>query len=336
MGSEGMIVNVFDERAPGKHQAAPLEKGQNVVVVEIRKTMTMKDVVSKIVKEVKAKGGGPESISIMRFFGHGNAGMMEFGKDLQYWDVEHFKELATYLDPNGKGLELHGCYTASAVSVPGQDCSKPGAFYPREPQPGYVGPGFELLLALSQVLHAPVTGGVNCQYEDPAHKLEGPTMTVSPDGTTMRNVPIDKYDDRGRSPQKRSQPDLSERIKILPETDDHDHPHTYQGSDLSERIRVLPDSEPFEHSDSHPFDRFDADRVTDFKHDNHGSFKPSDLNPFDRYGADKLTDFPKHEPFNPLNPGPFNRFGGDRVTDLPHDHRPFKPSDLNPFDRYGA
>jgi hypothetical protein len=346
-----MIVNVFDERAPGKHQAAPLERGQNVVVVEIKKTMTMKEVVSKIVKEVKARGGGPESVSIMRFFGHGNAGMMEFGRDLQYWNVEPFKELATYLDPNGKGLELHGCYTASAVYVPGQDCSKPGAFYPRTPQPGYIGPGFELLTALSTVLRAPVTGGVNCQYEDPAHKLEGPTITVSPSGTTMRNVPIDRYDDRGQSPQKRLQPNLSDRIKILPETGDHGHPPQVPGSDLSERIRILPGSDdPFhrfgadkltdaskhEFDSLDPFNRFGKNRVTDPLHTADRPINSAALSPFFRYGADKLTDVPGHNP-NPSNPDPFNKAGHDRMLDPVHtDDRPINPAALSPFFRYGA
>jgi hypothetical protein len=346
-----MIVNVFDERAPGKHQAAPLERGQNVVVVEIKKTMTMREVVSKVVKEVKARGGGPESISIMRFFGHGNAGMMEFGRDLQYWNVEPFKELATYLDPNGKGLELHGCYTASAVYVPGQDCSKPGAFYPRTPQPGYIGPGFELLTALSNVLRAPVTGGVNCQYEDPAHKLEGPTITVSPSGTTMRNVPIDRYDDRGQSPQKRLQPNLSDRIKILPETDGHGHPDKFPESDLSKRIRLLPDSDdPFhrfgadkltdvpEHGPTSldPFNRAGQDRMLDPLHTDSRPINPAALSPFFRYGADKLTDVPTHEP-SPSNPDPFNRAGQDRMLDPLHtDSRPINPAALSPFFRYGA
>jgi hypothetical protein len=345
-----MIVNVFDERAPGKHQAAPLEKGQNVVVVEIKKTMNMKEVVSKIVKEVKARGGGPGSVSIMRFFGHGNAGMMEFGRDLQYWDVEPFKELASYFDPSGKGLELHGCYTASGVYVPGQDCSKPGAFYPRRSQPGYIGPGFELLTALSTALQAPVTGGVNCQYEDPAHKLEGPTITVSPSGTTMRNVPIDRYDDRGQSAQKKLQPTLSDRIKILPETGDHGHPPQVPGSDLSERIRILPDSDdPFHRfgadkltdASTHGFDPLDSfgrlgkNRVIDPFHTDDRPINPSALNPFSRYGADKLTDGPTHDRFDSSNPS--HRVGHDGMLDPVHtDDRPINPSALNPFFRYGA
>jgi hypothetical protein len=252
-----MIVNVFDERAPGKHEAAPLEKGLNTVVVKITKNMTMEQVVSKIKKEVEAAGGGPESISMMRFFGHGNAGIMEFGKVFRYWTVESFKDLAGYMDPNGKGLELHGCYTGSAVYVRGQDCSKPGRFYPQTEQPGKVGLGFELLLALSGVLKVPVTGGVNCQYGDPAHKLEGPTITVSPDGITMRNVPIDQYDDRGTSPGKADstpsqpqsevnlRPDLLERIKILDVDVDEElvgdlqNQHTSTLPDLSQRIEIL-------------------------------------------------------------------------------------------------
>ncbi|MBU6997073.1 MAG: hypothetical protein HXS42_05420 [Theionarchaea archaeon] len=345
-----MIVNVFDERAPGKHQAAPLERGQNVVIVEIKKTMTMREVVSKIVEEIKARGGGPESVSIMRFFGHGNAGMMEFGRDLQYWNVEPFRELATYLDPNGKGLELHGCYTASAVSVPGQDCSKPGAFYPRESQPGYVGLGFELLLALSTVLNAPVTGGINCQYEDPAHKLEGPTISVSPSGTTMRNVPIDRYDDRGQSAQKKLQPTLSDRIKVLPETEDRGHSPQVPESDLSERIRILPDSDdPFHRfgadtlaevpaQEFDPLDSFDEcgkNRMIDPFQIDDSPITPSALNPLSIYGADRLRDVPTHDPLH--SPNPFNNSRHDRMFDPVHtDDRPTTPSVLNPFFRYGA
>jgi len=252
-----MIVNVFDERAPGKHGVAPLEKGKNVIVVHITRNMTMEHVVSEIKKKVEAAGGGPESITLMRFFGHGNAGTMDFGKEFRYWTVKSFRDLASYIDPNGKGLELHGCYTGSAVHVPGQDCLKPGRFYPREHRPGVVGLGFELLLALSEVLKTSVTGGINCQYGDPAHKLEGPTITVSPDGITMRNVPIDKYDDRGQ-PSKDSipvqpesqvdlRPDLTERIRILEDADeepgfDWQPQQASTLPDLTERIRILEDA----------------------------------------------------------------------------------------------
>ncbi len=365
-----MIVNVFDERAPGKHEAASLEKGKNVVVVKITKEMTMEQVVSKIQEDVKAAGGGPGSISMLRFFGHGNAGTMDFGKGLQSWTVEPFKELASWMDPDGKGLELHGCYTGSAIYVLGQDCSKPGAFYPREHRPGVVGIGYDLLSELSFVLDAPVTAGVNCQHGDSAHKLEGPTITVSPDGYTLRNVPLDLYDDRGKSHKPTpvsSQPtshvdiqdlqpsavsDLSERIRILPDSDEFPHVDIQDHqpsavSDLSERIRILPDSGELPHVDWH-------DRLTDFhgheEHEEHEPFRPfADHNPMDRFGADQLRDFhgheehEEHEPFRPFaDHNPMDRFGADQLKDFHgheehEEHEPFRPfADHNPMDRFGA
>jgi hypothetical protein len=323
-GGKTMIVNVFDERAPGKHGVAPLEKGKDVVVVKITKNMTMGQVSSKIKDEVEAAGGGPGSISLIRFFGHGNAGTMDFGKGFRYWMVEPLKDLAPYIDPEGKGLELHGCYTASAVHVPGQDCTKPGAFYPKTHAPGKVGLGFELLLALSQTLKVAVTGGISCQYGDNAHKLEGPTITVSPDGITMRNVPIDKYDDRGKPPDSKEQPesqidvkdssvmhDLSDRIEILDFDLDGPTPFLQQSQssapDISDRIEIL----DFDLDEQDSFGVRDRqDRLPDI----------SDRIEILDFDLDEQDNVDFREPFNPLfSQNPLETAGIDQLSDLIED-----------------
>ncbi|MGD2249288.1 MAG: hypothetical protein PVF58_12850 [Candidatus Methanofastidiosia archaeon] len=349
-----MIVNVFDTRAPGKHEAAPAEKGLNVVVVKITKDMTMAQVVSEIKTKVEEKGGGLGSISLMRFFGHGNAGTMEFGKVFRYWTVEPLKELAPYFDPEGKGLELHGCYTGSAVHVPGQDCSNPGRFYPRTHQPGRVGLGYELLYELSFQMKVPVTGGINCQYGDSAHKLEGPTITVSPDGITMRNVPIDKYDDRGgpvAKPKKAdSTADVSERIHIMegdPLTDYKSDPRDalegdlQDSTDISERIHIIEDTPfdfdtPVDDTDKnyqnwdHDVEYDVSERIhileepfeeTDFDTDTEDTWQPDSFDEFDEFDRDEF--FPEQNHFVDVKDtipdfdDEFSDFGQDNDFEVP-------------------
>jgi len=141
-------------------------------------------------------------------------------------------------------------------------------------------------------------------------------------------------------------PDLSERIKILPDSGElpQEGWQNRQASvipDLSERIKILPDSEerePFQPFEGQSMaERFGADRLVDSEE--REPFQPFEGQSMaERFGADRLRDFPGHEEREPFQPfkgqSMAERFGADRLRDFHEEREPFAGQSM--AERFGA
>ena len=155
------------------HEKYPPSK--DIQVINITGSWSMQDVASAIEKRVTAKGGSFHSIDTIKFFGHGEPGKMQFGKGLHIDSVGPFYRLSKWMNPNGHGLELHGCNTGAAFIKHNYPAWKFGSYNPRK---GERDVGKELMMRLSDILSVPVTAAKDHQIADPQHRFEGPTRTV--------------------------------------------------------------------------------------------------------------------------------------------------------------
>jgi hypothetical protein len=251
-----MIVHVIGEGYTENTAPPP-----STVIVKVTRDMTMSQVVSKIISQVRKNGGGYGSISLLRIFEHGNAGWMSLGTGLKPFTAEPFKDLVPWMKQNGPGVELHGCNVGSADLLHSIECPRWGTYDPKNAA-GY-DRGLHLMTKLSDLLKVPITAGIDCQDPDPAFSLEGRTRTIHThwhivpgfEGPTTivypKNGAPDEFVATGNLLQVLAknlgideQPhDLSERIKILEDFDEQTQiPQQTRAStipDLSEKIRIL-------------------------------------------------------------------------------------------------
>jgi hypothetical protein len=160
----------------------------SVVIVNVPGSWTIAKVVSETLKEVRAGGGRARSINLMKIFEHGNAGRMTLGTGLNPYTVAPFSRLQPLMNPDGQGLELHGCNVGSARLLHSNQCPRRGSYSPKSVYRGIpeADRGWHLLNTLSNLLRVPVTAGLECQYPDPNFALEGRTRTIHPNWKLAR------------------------------------------------------------------------------------------------------------------------------------------------------
>jgi hypothetical protein len=187
--SKHLVVHVIDIRSGEYLNNIRHPPGNNVVVVTIDSSTSMSDVATAILNQVRAVGGNHGSIDVLKFFGHGYHGYMQFGTGLNIDSIGELRILKPWLNPDGNGLELHGCHAAAAFSrtmregIPKKYHSsyteeylnKSTGFF--NPPKGHRDAGKELLMGLSDLLEVTSRGGIQGQKPDPDRNLEGETRS---------------------------------------------------------------------------------------------------------------------------------------------------------------
>lgn len=173
-----MIVHVVDYRSTEAGNFLKHPPSKSVVVTWVERSMSISAVVSEIKKAVQAAGGGLGSIAVLKLFGHGKPGYMEFGEGLHIDTVDEFYPLQSWMNPNGNGVELHGCNVGAAYIKSDYRNWKFGSYKPRK---GERDVGLELIRHLSIILGVAVTAGIDDEFPDPKRNFERRTRTVFPD-----------------------------------------------------------------------------------------------------------------------------------------------------------
>jgi hypothetical protein len=164
-----MDVYVIDERYNPGWAIPP-----GALYIRVLEGTLLRDVVAQIRTALRQAGLWAGSVTRLVLAGHGNSGLQQLGSDVTPQNAWMFRSLAPWMRRRGASVELHGCGVASSTEI------DPPPTYECVPGTDAPGAGRRLLQALANALGQPVTGGVDCQYSDPAWAYEGPTRTARP------------------------------------------------------------------------------------------------------------------------------------------------------------
>jgi hypothetical protein len=185
-----MILDVIDER---RQYGTNWSLGNFFVV---SRDYTIPDVMEEIIfhahgdhgeapllpsaAEVTAAGADTgEPIWLLRIHAHGNTGLLVLGStQLTVANAHHFSSIRSQFAYNSIGIEIHGCGVASSSPLQEGAAIGSGGQYTRG------GAGELFLGAIARAARQNVTAGIGYQVTDhPNYLFEGPTITVTPQGT---------------------------------------------------------------------------------------------------------------------------------------------------------
>lgn len=172
-----VLIYVFAEDVTIKtekenYNSTPPRPGRRVVIPD----GTPHHMLTSYIKRAKAKH---EKISTLNLISHGAPGQL-FLSGANHPPIDQagnwwFGALRGHFDPTFPMVVIHGCNIASN--------------YGHNPVTGIgwygfnqSGVGYDYCRSMAQATQAFVQAGIHAQYNDSAHEMEGPTITVSPKG----------------------------------------------------------------------------------------------------------------------------------------------------------
>jgi hypothetical protein len=186
-----MILYVFDKRYydvdDDDYFVNAGRKGVDYLVCDVTAHQSIPSVVRSILWTLShAKQDTLNGIDCIRLATHGGPGHLSLGTGLTARNASSFERLAPYMNSDSEltCIEIHGCRVASDSKVDpheAEDECADGTW--RGDKRGLQSKGYKLLYALADAVGCRVTAGINCQDADSDWVIEGPTLTVFPDGS---------------------------------------------------------------------------------------------------------------------------------------------------------
>jgi hypothetical protein len=169
------VVDTYDKSLLNQEVAAIRAQGREPIVLN----HTTTNAIAQIAQMIIDRAGGPSTITLLRFHGHGVPGAMgvnsgeedfdSYGNGISITNLELIRSdlarLRPYFAANAR-VELHGCNVASGRR------------------------GRQLLRSLAAIWGVPVSAGSRTQQGGGAatFRFEGPVYTSSPAGRIERRV----------------------------------------------------------------------------------------------------------------------------------------------------
>jgi hypothetical protein len=175
-----MVVYLKDSRAPVAYRKLGAfrrhERASSIVHVNVAAGDTIPEVVQQVIDQIRNR----RSIWLLGVLCHGNSGRLQLGTGVNWSTAQHFRELAPYMTPGGRGVFLYGCAVASAAPVAAP--AIPSGHHLAGARASSTHGGLRMLMGLASAIGTPVYAATDIQLVNNEGHYNGPYVKVFPHG----------------------------------------------------------------------------------------------------------------------------------------------------------